>query len=88
VAPEVFRHDPSAGEAWVSGIEDPLVRDYAWLAVTREVDLRGKRYCDRIETRELAERCLTLVSRPHLLQELQKAGPPPQGAPPPGGDRR
>ncbi len=78
VAPEVFRQDLGAGERWVAGIGDLLIRDYAWLSVTREVDLRGKRYCDRIETPELQERCNTLVSRPHLLQQLQK-GPPPKG---------
>ncbi len=78
-APTVFRRDLGQGEAWVAGIEETLVRDYAWLTVTREVDLRGKRYCDRIETKELAERCRTLVSRPHLLQELQRGqGPRPE----------
>ncbi len=81
VAAEVFRADLGAGERWVAGISDTLLRDYAWLTVTRDVDLRGKRYCDRIETPELAERCNTLVSRPHLLQQLQKGGPPGQGGP-------
>ena len=89
VAPEVFRQDLAAGERWVGDIQDVLIRDYAWLSVTREVDLRGKRYCERIETPELRERCDTLVSRPHLLQQLQKGdGPPGKGQQGPGGPGR
>lgn len=88
VAPEVFRQDLGAGERWVAEISDVLIRDYAWLSVTREVDLRGKRYCDRIETPELAERCNTLVSRPHLLQQLQRGGPPGRGGPGKGPPKR
>ncbi len=85
VAPSVFRQDLAAGERLVVQISDVLLRDYAWLTVTREVDMRGRRYCDRIETPEIRERCLTLVSRPHLLQQLQKgASPGPKGHPPPG----
>ncbi len=97
-AAELFRQDAEEGVKIVTTkVQDPRVRDYIWLTVTREVDPSSFRYCDRIQEEALARRCRVLVSRPHLHRELvkgQKAegpqgaggGPPPgAGGPPPVG---
>lgn len=94
VAPAVFRESADAGEALVREVSDPLVRDYIFHKVTREVDSSSYRFCDQIQTPELAENCRTLVQRPHLHRDLVGkeaqgagggAGDGPPGAPPPGG---
>lgn len=98
VAPALFRTDPKAGVALVEGkVTDPTVRDFIWLEVTRDVDPNTPRYCERIQDAALKDRCMVLVSRPHLHRGLvepgQKppkspmgagAGGPPPGGPPPG----
>lgn len=99
-ATELFRttDDRTAAIATIdSQVSDTGVRDFIWLAITREVDPSSFTYCKKIEEQALAERCRVLVSRPHLHRELvggggeQKGGPggPPPGAgpggPPPGG---
>ena len=84
VAPAVFRADPAAGIRLVeTQIQDPTVRDFVYLSVTREIDPNTTRYCDRIKDRTFAERCRVLVSRPHLHRDLTGGDAPP-GAPPPG----
>jgi len=85
VAVEVFRGDRAAGEALVGEVTDPLVRDYIYLAVTREVDPGNAKYCRMIERKELRSRCEMLVRRPHLHREL--VGSPPLGASGPGENR-
>jgi len=82
VAVEVFRADRAAGEALVGEVADALVRDYIYLAVTREVDPGSPKYCRMIERKELRSRCEMLVRRPHLHREL--VGQPPLGATGPG----
>lgn len=93
----VFGQSAEAGEAMVREVSDPLVRDYILLKVTREVDSSSYRYCDQIQTPELATRCRTLVQRPHLHRErvakdaqgvgggADDAAPGGPGGPPPGG---
>jgi hypothetical protein len=100
VLPLLFRQDRAqAEELTASRVHSSLVRDYIWLTVTRDVDPRSYRWCDRIEDGAMAERCRALVSRPHLHRALLgetevesihrvggKGGPPPQGeqgTPPP-----
>jgi len=85
VAVDVFRADRTAGEVLVKEVTDPLVRDYIYLAVTREVDPGNARYCRMIERKELRSRCEMLVRRPHLHREL--VGSPPLGASEPGENR-
>lgn len=95
VAPAVFRTDPKAGVALVTtGVSDQTVRDFIWLEVTRDVDPNTDQYCQRIVDAALKERCMVLVSRPHLHRGLVQEGkkPPkapmggvPPGAPPPEG---
>ena len=66
--------DRAAGSALVEMIQDPLVRDYAWLTITREVDPGTPELCRRIVQKEIRDRCEMLVRRPHLHRELN----PPQ----------
>lgn len=89
VAPEVFRADPPAGVTLVEErVSDPTVRDFIWLEVTRDVDPNTDQYCRRIVDAALKERCMVLVSRPHLHRGLVEEGkkPPksPMGGVPPG----
>ena len=81
VAPAVFRQNPDAGIALVEEkIQDPTVRDFVYLSVTREVDPNTTRYCDRIKDKTFADRCRVIVSRPHLHRDLT-GSPSPGGAP-------
>ncbi len=81
IAPAVFRADPAAGEAMVAEVSDPLVRDYIYLAVTREVDPGSPKYCRQIQQKELKGRCEMIVRRPHLHRELVGEKEEPGGAP-------
>ncbi len=83
VAVQVFRRDRAEGEALALEVSDPLVRDYIYLAVTREIDPGSPKYCRMIELVELRARCEMLIRRPHLHREL--VGEPPPGGAPPGG---
>jgi hypothetical protein len=87
-AAAAFRADPVAADAAVQArVQDPQLRDFIYLTVTREVDPTTPRWCDKMQDRTLKERCMVLVSRPHLHRELlggPGGGPPPGGAPPPG----
>jgi len=87
VLPELFRTDPAGATRLVEqAVTDPTVKDYIWLAVTRDVDPNSNKYCDRIKDAVLAERCRVLVSRPHLHRGLVEGNRPPRapmgGAPP------
>ncbi len=92
-APALFAKDPVAAEQIiVTQVEDPKVRDFIWLTVTREIDPGSTRWCEKIQEAALAERCKVLVSRPHLHRALQQergqspgVGGPPPGGPPGGG---
>ncbi|MAY81977.1 MAG: hypothetical protein CL930_14510 [Deltaproteobacteria bacterium] len=85
VAVDLFRSQGAdAIELIESGVSDQRVQDYIWLTVTREVDPRSDRYCKRISTASIAERCRVFVRRPHLHRAMD---PPPNssgGPPPPG----
>lgn len=93
----LFKADPTGAEQIiVEQVQDPKIRDFIWLTVTREVDPGSYRYCEKIQEAALADRCKVLVSRPHLHRALQQEGGeapqggppqggPPQGGPPPGG---
>jgi hypothetical protein len=85
---ETFRVDPARGEQIISEqVDNPQLRDFMWYIVTKEVDPGSNQYCLKIETPSLAERCRSIVARPHLHRELlggdgqQGAG----GGPAPGG---
>ncbi len=65
--PDLFLSDPRAAEEIVGErIADPLVRDFVYLQVTRDLDPAGGRWCERISAAAVAERCRTLARRPHL----------------------
>jgi hypothetical protein len=65
--PDRFAVDPmQAGELTERNIEDPLVRDFVYLQVTRDIDPAGGRWCERISATVVAERCRVLARRPHL----------------------
>jgi hypothetical protein len=71
VAVEMFQSDPaSAAERIAADVGQARVRDFIYLTVTREVDPSSKKYCDRIETPAIAERCNIMVHRPHLHRAL------------------
>jgi len=75
---ETARADRAAGEALVEEITDPLVKDYTWLTITREVDPGTPEYCRRIQKREIRDRCEMLVRRPHLHRGLGEGGGSPE----------
>lgn len=86
-ATTLFREtdDRSAAIATIQAqVEDPRVRDFIWLSITREVDPSSFVYCKMIEEQALAERCRVLVSRPHLHRELVGGGGAGPGGPPAG----
>ena len=69
-AVEWFRNNPSQAESDITSmIQDPLILDYIWLQVTREVNPSSQQYCFKIKDSVLKERCTTLVRRPHLYRE-------------------
>lgn len=90
MAPAVFAKSPEEGIKLVEEkITDPTIRDFVYLTVTRDQDPSSTRYCDRMKDEVLANRCKTLVARPHLHRgtgEGQPGAPggPPPGSPPPG----
>jgi hypothetical protein len=87
VLPDVFRQDPTRGGEFAQRIDDPLVRDFLYLTVTREIDPATDRWCNLIQEDALQGRCKLIVSRPHLHREI--LGDAPGGrAPPPGGGPR
>ena len=76
IAPAIFREDPAAGEAMMEQISDATVRDYVYLALTREVDPSTRKWCVKIVSAPLKGRCEALVRRPHLHRELVGEPPP------------
>jgi hypothetical protein len=99
--PKVFCDDPERGLKLVEEhVTDVTVRDFIWLQVTSKVAPESPRWCEKIVDTALAERCQTMVKRPHLHRDLagqicpgrtKPAGGPPgaapggPGGPPPGG---
>lgn len=85
--PELFLTDPPrAAELVQHGIEDSLVRDFVYLQVTRDLDPAGGRWCERISSTTVAERCRVLARRPHLQRARlgrDADTPPAPGAPEP-----
>lgn len=84
VGVELAKNDEAAGVAIVERISDPLVLDYAWHSLTRDVDPTSYRWCEKITNEKLADRCRVIVSRPHMHQHLidhDGAPPPLQGGP-------
>ena len=80
VVPSIFKANPEAGIKMVeTEISDPLTRDMAWYNVTKEVDPSSNKYCDRMKDRTLADRCRTVVSRPHLHRDLTGQDATPDG---------
>ena len=92
------RDNPTQAETVIDEqVENPDIKDFIWLEVTKGFAPQSYRYCERIANEALKERCKTIVSRPHLHRELLQApdgggealpgGPPPggPGGPPPGG---
>ena len=70
----VFKDDEARGISIVeTQISDPRIADYIWLTVTREHNPSTRTFCDRIKDRALKERCLVLVSRPHLHRDVLKS---------------
>ena len=79
--PELFLSDPPAAAEQVErNISDPLVRDFVYLQVTRDIEPAGGRWCERISAGPVAERCRVLARRPHL--QRARLGRGPGGAPP------
>ncbi|MCB9759634.1 MAG: hypothetical protein H6739_07310 [Alphaproteobacteria bacterium] len=93
VAKAVFKADEAAGEAMMLKISDPVVRDYTYMMVTRELYPSDAKYCALIQDPRIAARCRVINQRPHLHRELTgegktgKAEGPPAPAPRPEGDR-
>lgn len=82
-APRLFQADPGAATTAVErDVSDPNTRDLIWLEVTRSVDPRSVRYCQRIREPVIEERCRVFVSRPHL-HPPGATGAPEGGGPPP-----
>ncbi len=87
--PALFAVDPDrAATLTEERVVDPLVRDFVYLEVAREIDPGGGRWCERIQAQAVADRCRVLARRPHLQRELLGDRLPtgtPGGSPPPSG---
>lgn len=85
VGVETAKTDQDAGVAIIERISDPLVKDYGWHSLTRDVDPTSYKWCEKIQNEKLADRCRVIVSRPHMHEHLvedRKGKPPPvQGGP-------
>ncbi len=80
--PALFASDPRAAAELVEArIEDPLVRDFVYLQVSRDLDPAGGRWCDLISAPVVAERCHVLARRPHLQRARVGEHAPGPGAP-------
>ena len=72
VLPDLFRTDPDGADTIAqSKIQDPMVRDFVYLTVTREIDPSTYRWCERMQEAVLIERCRVIVGRPHLHDALK-----------------
>jgi hypothetical protein len=65
-APLQFAEDPAAADAMVAAISDPNLRDLVNLNLTRDHAPTTDVRCRRIVDAQLRERCMAVVSRPHL----------------------
>ena len=73
-APRVFPEDAAAADALVAKIEDQALRDLVNLNLTRDHAPKTDVRCKRIRSEQLRERCMALVSRPHLHPFLEGKG--------------
>ena len=74
---DVFKTDSKRGmDIMQNKISSDSVRDYLWLEVTRKVDPTTTKFCQQIQSKTLAKRCQTLVSRPHLHRETLRGNEP------------
>jgi len=79
VGVETAKTDKDAGVAIIERISDPLIKDYGWHSLTRDVDPTSHKWCERIQNEKLADRCRVIVSRPHMHEHLVEDGRmPPQ----------
>ena len=70
---ESFREDPERAEQIISEQDNAEgLRDFMWYLITREVDPNSNRFCEKIESPALGERCRAIVARPHLHRDLLK----------------
>ena len=70
----VFKQDEAQGMKVIrEQISDPLIADYLWLTITREYNPSTRKYCEQINNASLKERCMVLVSRPHLHRDILRA---------------
>lgn len=74
-APAVFPIDPAKADALVARIEDQALRDLVNLNLTRDHAPKTDERCKRIQDARLRERCLAVVSRPHLHLYLEPPAP-------------
>ena len=84
IAVEIYRQNPTEGEALLQEIQSAEVRDYVLHTYTREIDPSTARWCQQIQGREMQSRCRLFVQRPHLHRELVggatgRPSPGPQG---------
>lgn len=76
----MFAQDAQRADALAQErIQDPLVRDFLYLEVAQEIDPGGGRWCTRMETPTVRQRCEVLISRPHLQRDLMLPPPPAGG---------
>ena len=70
---EAFREDPERAEQIIAEQDNSEgLRDFMWYLITREVDPNSNRFCEKIESQALGERCRAIVARPHLHRDLLK----------------
>ena len=70
-AVSLFKDDEAKGISMVeTQISDQKIADYIWLTVTREHNPSTRKFCERIKSSALKERCMVLVSRPHLHRDI------------------
>lgn len=73
-APTLFDDDPKQADALVLQIENQALRDLVNLNLTRDHAPKTDERCRRIKASQLRERCMAIVSRPHLHPFLEADG--------------
>ena len=60
---EAFREDPERAEQIIAEQDNSEgLRDFMWYLITREVDPNSNRFCEKIESQALGERCRDRVA--------------------------
>ena len=69
---QIYPEDPQAALETLSQIQDDLTSDFVRLELSRRFHPKDPRKCRDIKNKEIQERCITFVQRPHLQRGYQE----------------